>query len=321
MVVFTGVSGSGKSSLAKDIIYAEGQRCFLDCLSPYARQFIRELKQPDIDTLTGVPPTICVYQHTFQPGSRSTVGTLSEIYNYLRLLFAKIGIQHCPDHPEEIISPLSPTQITEDLCELNASNIKILSPVIKAKKGSHKNIIARAQELELTHIRVDGRIAAPSIWAEGLERNNAHTIEYIIASFNPKHADKEIVAEVVGQALSLGSGNLIVLSDGDEKIFSTLRNCPICRRGFLKPDPADLSFSSRRGRCVKCDGLGQINGKKCSSCHGARITEVGRNLRIRKLTIHEMSLLPLQKLYQELKQQDLTNRERIISESLLSERR
>lgn len=318
LVVFTGVSGSGKSSIAKDIIYAEGQRSYLDCLSPYARQFIKELKQPDIDSLTGVPPTVCVYQHTFQPGTHSTVGTLTEVYNFLRLLYSKIGIQHCPDHPSEVISPLSPADIASEICS-RKGQVKILSPIIKGKKGFHKDIIERALELELSHIRVDGKLGNPSFWRDGLERNKAHTIEFVIASFNPKTANKDLVEEAVTQALSLGAGTLIILSDSNEEILSTSRTCPVCRRGFLKPDPEDLSFSSRRGRCEGCDGIGEIEGTTCPDCGGARISEIGRNLRISGLSIHELCTKPLEETVKVLKALNLSKRERALSELLLAE--
>jgi excinuclease ABC subunit A len=318
IVAFTGVSGSGKSSIAKDIIYAEGQRSYLDCMSPYARQFVKELKQADIDSIGGVPPTICVYQHTFQPGAHSTVGTLTEVYNFLRLLYAKIGTQHCPEHPEEAISPLSPDDIAEDICN-RSEPIKILSPIIKGKKGFHKDLIARAIELELSQIRVDGSIGVPSNWIDGLERNKPHTIEYIIASFNPKTANKDLVIEAVTQGLSLGSGSIIILSGKREEVLSTSRTCPTCRRGFLKPDPEDLSFSSKRGRCPSCEGLGTINDKICPDCSGSRLTEIGRNLKVGGLSIYELSLNSIDEIGTILKKLKLTARERALTELLLAE--
>jgi excinuclease ABC subunit A len=318
IVAFTGVSGSGKSSIAKDIIYAEGQRSYLDCMSPYARQFVKELKQADVDSIAGVPPTICVYQHTFQPGAHSTVGTLTEVYNFLRLLYAKIGTQHCPEHPDEAISPLSAEDIADDICN-RSEPIKILSPIIKGKKGFHKDLIARAIELELSQIRVDGSIGAPSNWVDGLERNKAHTIEYIIASFNPKTANKELVAEAVTQGLSLGSGSIIILSGKMEEVLSTSRTCPTCRRGFLKPDPEDLSFSSRRGRCPNCEGLGIINNKICPDCSGSRLTEIGRNLKVGGLSIYELSLSSIQEIGSTLNKLKLSAREKALTELLLSE--
>ena len=136
LITLTGVSGSGKSTIAKDTLYAEGQRRYLDCLSPYARQFIKELKKPAIDDIRHIQPTICVYQHTFQPSSLSTVATMSEVYNFLRLLYAKIGVQFCPDHPQESISPLSAEQIAQSIKQNYSGTVRLLAPVINQKKAT-----------------------------------------------------------------------------------------------------------------------------------------------------------------------------------------
>ncbi|MCB0355042.1 MAG: excinuclease ABC subunit UvrA, partial [Bdellovibrionales bacterium] len=156
IVALTGISGSGKSTIAKDIIYAEGQRRYLDCLSPYARQFIRELSKPDIKEIVNIRPTICVYQHTFQPGRLSTVGTMSEVYNFLRLLFSKAGTQYCPSHPDQAVSALSSEEITELLREYGSKEVRLLAPIIKGKKGTHKAVFQRAIDSEIGEVRGDG---------------------------------------------------------------------------------------------------------------------------------------------------------------------
>jgi excinuclease ABC subunit A len=299
-VALTGVSGSGKSTLAKDIIYAEGQRRYLDCLSPYARQFIKELRKPDIDDIKNIVPTVCVYQHTFQPSRISTVGTMSEVYNFLRLLYAKIGVQHCPDHPSERITPLSPEDIAREISRLSAPSVRVLAPIVKHKKGTHRAILERVVSSEVTQVRIDGVFLSPSSLAGsgGLEKNKAHTIEFVLGKFNPSQVEHGILKELVAQALSLGSGTLIVLKDKEEVIFSTERTCPICKQGFFKPDPEDLSFSSRRGRCPRCEGTGLVTLSKrttqegiCPECNGARIGALGRNLRLAGMNIHEASTL------------------------------
>lgn len=159
LITLTGVSGSGKSTIAKDILYAEGQRRYLDCLSPYARQFIKELKKPSIDDIRHIQPTICVYQHTFQPSALSTVATMSEVYNFLRLLYAKIGLQFCPDHPDQSISPLSAEQIAAAIKDHYSGSVRLLAPVINQKKGNHKAVFQRAIDTEIAEVRVDGLIA------------------------------------------------------------------------------------------------------------------------------------------------------------------
>lgn len=320
IVGLTGVSGSGKSSIAKDIIYAEGQRRYLDCLSPYARQFIKSLERPDVDALHNVLPTICIYQHTFQPGALSTVGTMSEVYNFLRLLFAKTATQFCPDHPTQAITGFSPTLIAERILNIKSSSIRVLAPIIKLRKGNHRAVIERAVTSEIAEVRVDGVIAKPSKFSEGLEKAKSHSIEFVIARFNPKYLSRELLRDAVAQALSLGGGELIILSDLGEEILSTERSCPECGRGFFKPDPEDLSFHSKRGRCPKCSGTGFLkNGKICSECDGARIAELGRNLKLFSHAISDLSALTPTRLIEEFKKFDFDNRLQTIAEPIIKE--
>lgn len=288
VVAFTGVSGSGKSSIAKDIIYAEGQRRYLDCLSPYARQFIKGLERPDIDHISNILPTISVHQHMFQPGSLSTVGTLSEVYNFLRLLFSKIGLQYCPDHPKYAIEAVSAARLTEVIKGSRAKQLKLLAPVVKMRKGMHQEVFYRAYSSGVSEVRVDGQLGTPFSFGEGLEKNKVHSIDFVIAKFNPQKVDAELIEEAVNQGLALGGGEIIVIEDGDEQVFSSQRACPVCNRGFFKPSPEDLSFHSTRGRCKKCGGTGVgKSGQVCVECHGSRLNAVGRNVRIGKLNIHE----------------------------------
>lgn len=322
IVAFTGVSGSGKSSIAKDIVYAEGQRRYLDCLSPYARQFIQELKRPEIDSISNVKPSICVYQHTFQPSRFSTVGTMSESYNYLRLLYAKIATQFCPDHPTERISPLSAQEIAAAIAALQAKTVRLLAPVIKMKKGNHRAVLERAVAAELSQVRIDGVFLSPAglSFSGGLEKNKPHTIEFVIGKFSPQTAPLELVRDAVAQALSLGGGNVIVHTDKGETLYSVERTCPVCKRGFFKPDPEDLSFHSKRGRCQSCDGAGSTeSGKVCASCNGSRLHELGRNLRLAERNIAEAALLTPPQLEEFLSSLTFSEREKIISEPVLRE--
>ena len=301
LITLTGVSGSGKSTIAKDILYAEGQRRYLDCLSPYARQFIKELKKPHIDDISNVQPTICVYQHTFQPSALSTVSTMSEVYNFLRLLFAKVGIQYCPDHPTESISPLSAEQIAAYIKEHYSGSIRLLAPVINNKKGHHRSVFQRAIDTEVSEVRVDGVLVPPSQFIEkGLAKTKIHSIEFCTARFSVKNMPTDLITEGVGQALSIGGGTVIVVTPSGERVFSSERTCRVCQRGFFKPDPEDLSFNSRRGRCSKCDGYGTVREKVCPSCHGTRINEIGRNIRLLDKNIHELTALSAQELQKSL---------------------
>lgn len=322
VVVFTGVSGSGKSSIAKDIIYAEGQRRYLDCLSPYARQYIKELKRPEIDSLTNIAPTICVYQHTFQPSRLSTVATMSEIYNFLRLLYAKTATQYCPDHPTERIAALAPLEISHLLKKIVAKSVRIFAPIIKGKKGNHKAVLQRAIDAEISHVRVDGvlfKTSSLNIGA-GLEKSKPHTIEYLVAQFNPNQVTPDFIVAGVEQALSLGSGTLIVSADGADSVYSTERTCPVCQRGFFKPDPEDLSFNSPRGRCPRCEGTGKGRGDAvCTECGGARIQTLGRHLQLCGRNIYAASQLTPNGLRSFLEALDFSPRERTIALPIISE--
>jgi excinuclease ABC subunit A len=292
LITLTGVSGSGKSTIAKDIIYAEGQRRYLDCLSPYARQFIKELKKPVIDDIRNVQPTICVYQHTFQPSSLSTVATMSEVYNFLRLLYAKVGVQFCPDHPEQSVSPLSADQIASYIKRNYKGTIRLLAPIINMKKGHHRAVFQRALETEVSEVRVDGALSNPSKFVEeGLTKTKVHSIEFVTAKFSVQNLSVDLIVEGVTQALALGGGTVVVFDGNSERVFSSQRTCQVCQRGFFKPDPEDLSFNSRRGRCQRCDGYGVIKNKTCPECGGSRLHEIGRNIRLFDKSIDQLSAL------------------------------
>lgn len=320
LVAFTGVSGSGKSTIAKDIIYAEGQRRYLDCLSPYARQYIKELKRPQVLSIDNIPPTICVYQHTFQPSAHSTVGTMSEVYNFLRLLFAKIAVQHCPDHPDQQIAPASPAEIAESIHRIRAESIRILAPVIKSKKGLHKDIFERAVRSEISEVRVDGIFASPGKFEKGLTKSKVHTIEYVTAKFNPKRMSPDLIQDAVLQALSLSGGTLLIHTGKEEIVLSSERTCPVCQRGFYKPDPEDLSFSSKRGACQSCSGTGVgKQGGVCSSCKGSRLQPAGRNIRLGGKNITELCSYNPRQIIDALENLDLTSHQQALAQPVLRE--
>lgn len=320
IVTLTGASGSGKSTIAKDIIFAEGQRQYLECLSPYARQFIKELKRPHIDSIQNLRPTICVHQHTFQPSKLSTVGTMSESYNFLRLLFSKVGIQHCPSHPSQAIVQSTSSDIAEEIKGKFNSNVRILAPIIKLKKGFHREIFNRAVSSEISEVRVDGVFISPRLVSYDLERNKAHSIDFVVAKCNPRNVDLEILTQSLDQALSLSGGAVIVHTGSEEIVFSSERACPTCKRGFLKPDPEDFSFSSKRGACKKCKGAGiDKAGKICKGCQGTRLGEVGRFVKLQNLTIHEAALQTPEAALLWLENLSLPSRFQVIASPVLLE--
>ncbi|MCB0310961.1 MAG: excinuclease ABC subunit UvrA, partial [Bdellovibrionales bacterium] len=325
IVCLTGVSGSGKSTIAKDIIYAEGQRRYLDCLSPYARQFIKELKKPEIDAISNVRPTVCVYQHTFQPGRLSTVGTMSEVYNFLRLLYAKTATQYCPQHSDQQIRSLSSEQMAEEIRSLNENSIKVLAPVIKNKKGNHRAVLERAIASEIDEVRVDGAFGRPGSFLGELQRGKLHSIDYCVARFAPNRLDIELIKDCIDQALALGGGSITVVCHKREINFSLDRACPTCKVGFFKPDPEDLSFNSKRGACPKCSGTGyDERGELCERCDGTRISELGRHLRLfstkhGSLNIAETSWLTAPELIEFLSSLSLEVRQELVAAPILRE--
>jgi excinuclease ABC subunit A len=295
MVGLVGVSGSGKSTVAKDIIHAESQHQFLSCLSPYARQFVNTLSRPDIDSISGLQPTIFVGQHQAQPSSFSTVGTISEINHYLRLLFSKIGQQYCTEHPEMYVGGGSPATVSDRLSEIRGVKIiRLLSPVVRKKKGAHKEVFLRAIELGIDEVRCDGIFGAPSKFIDALDKRVVHTIEYVVLKGHPQRLNKDLLTEAAAWGISLGEGEVIIDTNNGEssELFSVHRSCPKCHKGYPKLDPEDFSFSSRRGRCSGCSGTGNgKNGKECARCQGTRLHDIARNVKISCHTISDLCLM------------------------------
>ncbi len=320
MVTITGASGSGKSTIAKDIVFAEGQRQYLEILSPYARQFIKELKKPDIDSIENLKPTICVHQHTFQPGKLSTVGTLSESYSFLRLLFSKVGTQYCVKHPEEAISESSSLDIAKIIKNTFKENVRILAPMIKERKGFHRELFGRAISAEISEVRVDRVFISPRLVSYDLDKNKDHSIDFVVAKCNPKQVDLEILQSAIDQGVSLSGGEIIVVSGKEELVFSTERACPKCNRGYLRPDPEDFSFSSKRGACKKCKGEGvNKKGEICSTCNGSRLGNSARYVKVGDLLIEEVVALPISKVLEWLESVSLSERLIKISKPVIEE--
>lgn len=291
IVAFTGVSGSGKSTLARDILFVEGQRRYLDCLSPYARQYIKELARPDVDHVEGVPPPISVSQHSFQPSRLSTIATVSEVYTYLRLFFSKAGTQFCPDHPGEPIGETDPDFILERVKSFS-TRVKLLAPIVKGRKGLHRPVFERALQQEVMEVRLDGVFMTPAEALENISPSIQHTIEFSLGSFNPGRTPDDILRSAVQEALSAGNGTLVIADGDNEIVVSQERTCGKCGKGFYKLDPEDLSFNSRRGRCTACNGTGR-NKKEavCKSCRGSRLNPVASNVRIQQYNLADLSAL------------------------------
>ncbi|MEC0241476.1 excinuclease ABC subunit UvrA [Paenibacillus dokdonensis] len=255
-VVLTGLSGSGKSSLAFDTIYAEGQRRYVESLSAYARQFLGQMEKPDVDSIDGLSPAISIDQKTTSRNPRSTVGTVTEIYDYLRLLFARIGHPHCPEHGIEITSQTVEQMVDRIMSYPEKTRLQLLAPLISGRKGEHKTLFADVAKQGFVRVRVDGELRDLSETIE-LEKNKKHTIEVVVDRIVIKEGVESRLADSIETALKLSGGQLLVDIMGQEELrFSSNFACPICGFSMEELSPRMFSFNSPFGACPECDGLG-----------------------------------------------------------------
>ncbi|QIN27273.1 excinuclease ABC subunit UvrA [Staphylococcus chromogenes] len=257
LIVMTGLSGSGKSSLAFDTIYAEGQRRYVESLSAYARQFLGQMDKPDVDTIEGLSPAISIDQKTTSKNPRSTVATVTEIYDYIRLLYARIGKPYCPNHGIEIESQ-TVQQMTDRILQLEErTKIQLLAPVVNHRKGSHEKLLNDISKKGYVRVRVDGEIMDITAVPE-LDKNKNHTIEIVVDRLVVKPGIESRLADSIETVLELADGRLFVdVIDGEPLEFSEKHACPICGFSIGELEPRMFSFNSPFGACPTCDGLGQ----------------------------------------------------------------
>jgi excinuclease ABC subunit A len=257
-IVITGVSGSGKSTLAFDTLYAEGQRRYVESLSAYARQFLGQMNKPDVDSIDGLSPAISIEQKTTSKNPRSTVGTVTEIYDYLRLLFARVGTPHCPEHNIKIEAQ-SAERISLRILEENTGDIMILAPIIRQKKGTYEKLIEDINKEGFTRIIINNKLQRSDEKIK-LDRYKKHDISIVIDRINIKDNDKETISrltEAIENALLKSNGLVIVKDEKDkEHIYSSKMSCPHCDIAFEELQPRMFSFNSPFGACEECHGLG-----------------------------------------------------------------
>lgn len=257
LIVMTGLSGSGKSSLAFDTIYAEGQRRYVESLSAYARQFLGQMDKPDVDAIEGLSPAISIDQKTTSRNPRSTVGTVTELYDYLRLLFARVGRPTCPYHGVEITSQTVQQMVDRIMEYQERTKLQILAPVVSGRKGEHVKVFEKLQQEGYVRIRVDGEMREVTEEIK-LEKNKKHSIEVIVDRIVVKDGVTGRLSDSIETALGLGEGNIIVDIIGDEELqFSENHACPICGFSIRELEPRLFSFNSPYGACPTCDGLGK----------------------------------------------------------------
>ena len=338
VTLITGVSGSGKSSLAFDVLFAEGQRRYLDSVSPYVRQYLKQVPHPDVDYISKLPPTVAIEQRSSRGGVRSTVGTLTEILPFLRLLYARAGLRHCP----ECRIPISPQSIESivDAIEkgLDGGPAAILVPVVKGRKGAHAETLRRLARQGIGRARVDGRDVSLEK-PPNLPRYREHFIEAALGEIVPGRTDREETDRLVRRALELGKGAFIAAARPSkdkvpERIFSTSNQCPRCGRGFDELDPRNFSFNSFMGACPVCRGLGRAGaageedfyeeagieaGEVCPSCLGRRLKEEFLHVTVGGLGIADLCAMPVARAFEALGGMTFTGREAQIARPVVGE--
>ena len=349
--VITGVSGSGKSTLAFDILFQEGQRRYLESLNAYARSIVQPAGQPDVDAIYGIAPTVAIEQRTSRGGYKSTVGTMTEIHHFLRLLYVKLGTQYCPCC-QVPVEPQRPDQILAHIMTHHrGQRIGIMAPLIVARKGYYTDLAKWADNKGYTHLRVDNEFIPVNPWPR-LDRNQEHTIELPVLDIIIDPANESELREAINAALTHGQGQLSILFELDpenpltpdyleQKHFSVKRACPSCSKSFPEPDPRLFSYNSKHGWCERCFGTGlklkdfkeELTGEEtswlnreteegdstCPSCHGARINEVARNVLWQKLPIHKLSEYSVEDLEDFFLTVMMTEREQQIARDVLHE--
>ena len=301
LVAVTGVSGSGKSTLAFDVLFAEGQRRFLDCLSTYVRQFIRPLARPEVDRLEGVPPTVALEQKLSRGTPLSTVGTTSEVYHHLRLLWSRLGTVHCPKCglPGQVVDAAGlAVRVAEDF---PAGDLTVLAPLVRRRKGFHLDAIAAVARKGVSEVRIDGAMhdaAKPP----RIDRFQIHDVEAVVGRVAAGRTRTRRLEEAIARALELGSGTLMAATQDVERFYSTRRSCPSCGTGLPAPDPRLFSWSQKYGACPECDGFGaprveedgetrRAEGVACRACGGTRLRPEARAVKIAGRHIGDVAAL------------------------------
>ena len=339
--VITGVSGSGKSSLAFDILFAEGQRRYLESLNAYARQFVQPASRPDVDAIFGIPPTVAIEQRTSRGGHKSTVATLTEIYHFLRLLYVKLGVQYCPTC-NSTIEPQSADAIAARLLkDYRRQKVTLLAPLIVARKGLYTALAKWAKGKGYKELRVDGGMLPTAKWPR-LDRFIEHSIELPVGTLTVNAAHEQELRNFLNVALEHGRGvvHIAKANAREAAVFSTKRACPKCGTGFPELDPRLFSFNSRHGWCKTCFGTGlqmeefdaEQSGEEskwrddepaaqveCADCHGERLNPVARHVLFRGLSIAALTALPVDEFEATLAKIKLVGRERDIARDLVAE--
>ncbi len=337
--VITGISGSGKSTVAFDILFAEGQRRYLESLNAYARQFVQPAARPDVDAVYGIPPTVAIEQRTSRGGRKSTVATMTEVYHFLRLMFVKLGVQHCPDCDVAIDSQTPDAIVARIMKDFKKQSITVLAPLIVARKGYYTDLAKWAANKGFEKLRVDGEDLATDSWPR-LDRFTEHDIDLPVGEVAVGAKTEKELRELVGRALDFGKGMIRVCTRSGKKetLFSTKRSCSECGTSFAELDPRLFSYNSRHGWCEGCYGTGldlwgfddEQTGEEawwheveeegeCSHCDGLRLNPNALAVRFRDQSIAELASLPVEEALKYFQTLKLKGREADIARDVLAE--
>jgi excinuclease ABC subunit A len=350
-VVVTGLSGSGKSSLAFDLVFAEGQRRFLDSMSVYARTFVEQMEKPDVDIISGVPPTVAIEQRVSRGSGKSTVATVTEVYHFLRLLFAKLGTQHCPNCGVAVRKQ-SVNAIVKIVAErARGGMLHIMAPLIKARKGFHTEVAENARKQGIETLLVDGEFR-DTLNFKKLTRFQEHTIDAVVAR-TERRMSEESLRPLVEKALKMGHGTLkLRLADKGIQVLNTEMSCPSCGLSFEELDPRIFSFNSPHGWCRECRGFGvtgsqsdlvardqdqslleaelheerRFSGEdgemvrvKCQSCDGSRLNELARAVKLQGVTIQSLTAISAERAAEEMGRFKFDGHESVIARDIMAE--
>ena len=318
LTVVTGISGSGKSTLAFDIVFAEGQRRYIECLPAYVRQFIKLYEKPDIDTILGIPPTVAIAQKTSIASNRSTVGTLTEVLHYLRLLYAKLSSPYCPKCGK-ILNISNLEDILKFITkEFKNKIISVLAPKIRRRKGSYKQLFLTLKKAGYKKVRIDKEIFSLDQLPQ-LSRYKEHSIEVLVATFDLKNTDKEQLKDTINKALNEGDGEAIIITDKKERLISQKIYCSNCNIYLPEADPLLFSFNTKAGSCSNCNGIGIIDDKICPLCKGTRLKKEALYFKLNGLDIAELCNLTAKEVLIFIEGLKFSNENKRIAEPIIKE--
>ena len=330
LIVVTGPSGSGKSSLAFDTIFAEGQRRYIECLSTYARQFIEQMEKPEVESVEGISPAISIDQKTISTNPRSTVGTITEVYDLFRLLYARVGTPHCPNCGRAVSSQ-TPEQIFKKITEIfPGEKLRILAPLIKGRKGEYIRLFERLRKKGFLRVRVNGALHGLEDEIM-LEKTRKHTIEVLVDTIKVGPESERRLQDAVIKALEVSNGEVLAVNDsGRERFFSLSLLCPYCEVSLPELEPRNFSFNSPYGACAACHGLGyetaldergevELTDDVCPQCRGARLKKESLSVKVGGMNIHEVGELAIKDLLRVVGIFDFPPAERIIASRILKE--